>query len=37
MYNALSYAKWNSHVVDPVGPYWIRDAWLPLVQELIGG
>lgn len=36
MFNALSFAKWNVHVVVPNGQFWVRDSWSPLVKQLIG-
>lgn len=35
MYNALSFAKWNVYVIAPVGPFWVRDLWLPAVKTLL--
>ena len=35
MYNALSFAKWSVHVVAPLGPFWVRDLWLPTVKTLL--
>jgi len=35
MYNALRFAKWDVHVIAPLGPYWIRDSWTALVRVLL--
>jgi hypothetical protein len=35
MYDALSSAKWNVHVIAPLAPYWIRDSWTALAKQLI--
>jgi hypothetical protein len=35
MFNALSFAKWDAHVVVPNGRFWIRDSWSTLVKRLL--
>jgi FixJ family two-component response regulator len=35
MFNALSFAKWDAHIVAPLSPFWIRDAWTPMAKRLL--
>ncbi len=35
MYNAFRFAKWNVHVIAPLGSNWIRDSWSRLARELL--